>query len=303
MKILLLWVSIIIFSCTVKAQEFLPLWAKGKMPNSKGMELDHIEENERITQVEKPGIYKFLPAAEEQNGSSVLIIPSGGYQKLTYNLGGFQLAKWFNAQGIAAFVLIYRLPNSPDLKIREEGPVQDAQRAMKIIRSKTQEWNLNKKKIGVFGSSAGGHLASILATRSEDFSKIEDSLYAISFQPNFMILVSPVINLQGNTHQGSVENFLGENPSEEELKKYSAHLQVNEGTPPTFIAHAQNDAAVPVENSLLFYKAILEKNVKGSLHIFPQGGHKIGLVNASGLTDLWKNLCASWLNEIVQIKN
>ena len=152
------------FSFTLSAQDTIPLWPEGKMPNSKGMKLKHIEERERITQVSEPKMLTFFPPKEEQNGSSILIMPSGGYQKLTYNLAGIQLAKWFNTQGITAFVLIYRLPNSPDLLISEEGPIQDAQRAMKLIRKNAEKWHLDKNKVGVFGSSAGGHLASTIGT-------------------------------------------------------------------------------------------------------------------------------------------
>lgn len=292
----------LLFCLVISAQDFIPLWPEGKMPNSKGMTLDHIEERERITQVSIPKILTFFPPKEEQNGSSVLIMPSGGYQKLTYNLGGIQLAKWFNTMGVTAFVLIYRLPNSPDLISRENGPIQDAQRALKIIRFNAEKWNLDKNKIGVFGSSAGGHLASTIGTHSSDFSKINDVVDACSFSPNFMILVSPVISLGEYTHKGSLENFLGNNPGQEKIREYSNQFHVTVNTPPTILIHAQNDPVVNPMNSILFYEAMLKSGIKGSLHVFPKGKHNIGIYNDSQLTDQWKNICLNWLKEAGLIK-
>ena len=212
-----------LFSLATLAQENISLWPKGKMPNTKGLMLEHIEERERITQVSEPKMLAFFPPKEEQNGSSILILPSGGYQKLTYNLGGIQLAKWYNTQGIT---------NSPDLIISEQGPIQDAQRAMKLIRTNAQKWNLNKDKVGVFGSSAGGHLASTIATHSTDFSNIEnDTISKQSFKPNFMVLVSPVISFGKYTHEGSKKNFLGDYLTTENIHYYSNEFHVSRQTP------------------------------------------------------------------------
>ncbi|MFL1013455.1 alpha/beta hydrolase [Flavisericum labens] len=297
MKRTFVYLSFLI-SLTAIAQESITLWSEGKMPNSKGLTIEHVEERERITQVAEPKMLAFFPPKEEQNGSSILILPSGGYQKLTYNLGGIQLAKWYNTQGITAFVLLYRLPNSPDLLISENGPIQDAQRAMKLIRLNAEKWNLDTNKIGVFGSSAGGHLASTIATHTEDVSKINDELDTISFLPNFMVLVSPVISLGEYTHQGSLENFLGNHATEKNIYKFSNEFHVSESTPPTILFHAQNDHAVNPMNSILFYQAMLKNDVKGSLHIFPKGGHSIGIYNASDVTELWKTISTKWLKEV-----
>lgn len=290
--------AIVVVTSSARSQDFVPLWPEGKMPNSKGLDLEHKEENERITQVETPGFHSFMPAKEEKSSAAVLILPGGGYHHLTYDLGGYQIAKWFNTMGISAFVLDYRLPTSPDLKIRQNGPVQDAQRAMKLLRANAEKYNIDVNKIGVFATSAGGHLASTLGTHSEDFSVIEnDSISDLTFKPDFMLLISPVISFGEFTHQGSRDNFLGENPSEEMIRKYSNEFQVTAETPPTFLVHAQNDEAVPPKNSLLFYEAMLEHKVEGSLHIFPQGKHAIGILNNSELTDEWKVLAEKWLKE------
>lgn len=298
MNLKLVVIFIILFYSGVSAQETIPLWPEGNMPNSKGLTLEHIEERELITQVASPNMLAYFPPKEEQNGSSILILPSGGYQKLTYNLGGIQLAKWFNTQGIAAFVLLYRLPNSPDLIISENGPTQDAQRALKIIRANAEEWQLSKEKVGVFGSSAGGHLASTLATHFKDISKIGDNKDAFSVVPNFTVLVSPVISFGKYTHEGSLKNFLGDHINKETIHEYSNEFHVSEHTPPTILFHAQNDTSVHPMNSILFYQEMIRNSVEGALHIFPKGGHSIGIYNKSELTDLWKNICHEWLKEI-----
>ncbi|MBD0834186.1 alpha/beta hydrolase [Aestuariibaculum suncheonense] len=302
MKKRIFFYSVLLMSCIIYAQDSMNLWPKGNMPNSKKISLEHIEEHERITQISEPKLLMFFPPKEEQNGTSILILPSGGYQKLTYNLGGIQLAKWYNTQGITAFVLLYRLPNSPDLIVSEQGPVQDAQRAMKIIRHNAKAWNLDKDKVGIYGASAGGHLASTIATHITDFSMIGDDLDNERFIPNFMVLVSPVISLGKFTHEGSKTNFLGKHCSWENIHYYSNEHQVTANTPPTILFHAQNDETVNPMNSILFYEAMLKHNVKGSLHIFPKGEHKIGIYNASDLTDEWKTISTKWLKEMEFIK-
>lgn len=293
--------ALILFSFSfslIQAQEFIPLWPKGKMPNSKGMQLELIEERERITQVAQPGMYAFFTSKEENNGSAVLICPPGGYAKLTYNIAGFQFAKWLNTLGINAFVLIHRLPTSPDLVQREKGPLQDAQRAMKIIRSNATSWGLTTSKIGVMGASAGGHLATTLATQAEDFSSINDSLNNYLYRPNFMILISPVITMDKYAHKGSLENFLGNNPTQHQIDSFSNEKQLNKLTPPAFIALAQNDPVVNPVNGILFYQALIENNIPGSLHIFPEGGHSIALQNNPKSINLWTTLCEEWLSDL-----
>ncbi|CAN5552818.1 hypothetical protein BH18ACI1_BH18ACI1_15370 [soil metagenome] len=282
----------------VGAQDFIPLWEKGKMPNSKGMELKDDIRDERIYQVGSPGFYAFFPSRQENKGAAILICPGGGYGHLAYQISGTQLAKWFNTLGISAFVLNYRLPNSPDLKQREIAPLQDAERAMRIIRANAEKWQIKAGKIGVLGTSAGGHLAANLGTATEDLAKINDELDKLSFTPNFMILVSPVITMGEYAHAGSKKNLLGANPSKELIEKYSLEKQVTPATPPVFIVHAFDDKAVNVRNSLMFYNALLDKNISASLHIFPHGGHAIALRNNPGSTEMWTSLCEMWLTEM-----
>lgn len=285
-------------SIYLQAQDFIPLWPAGKMPNSKGLDLKDSITNERIYQVGKPGMYAFFPSKDDNNGAAVVIFPGGGYTHLTYNLGGFQLAKWFNTLGMSAFVVNYRLPNSPDLIKREIGPLQDAERAMKIIRANADKWHIDKNRVGVQGSSAGGHLAAWIGTSTEDVALIKDELDTISFHPDFMILVSPVIDLGKYAHVGSREALLGKNASQELINKYSMQNNVTEKAPPCFIADAFNDKTVPPQNSLLFYQALLNNNISTSFHVFPQGGHAINVNHTPGSTSLWKSLCEIWLNEM-----
>jgi acetyl esterase/lipase len=286
-----------------QAQDFMPLWPKKKMPNSKGLKLADKIENERILQVGTPGMYTFFTSKEENKGCAVLICPGGGYERLTYLLGGTQLAKWFNTMGITAFVLNYRLPNSPDLQERSMGPAQDAQRAMRLIRAHAAQWKLDPKRIGIMGSSAGGHLAATLGTHPEDVSAIGDSLDRLAFAPSFMVRVSPVITMGQYAHAGSRKNLLGENPSAELVAKFSNELHVTAATPPTFLAHAYNDKSVNQRNSLLFYQALVEHDVPASLHTFPQGGHAIALRNTPGSAAQWTTLCEAWLLEMGFIKD
>ncbi|MBA3600109.1 MAG: alpha/beta hydrolase [Acidobacteria bacterium] len=287
------------------AQEFVPLWTTGKMPNSKGIALKDEIRNERVYQVGTPGFYAFFPSNQENKGAAVLICPGGGYERLAYVISGTQLAKWFNSIGISAFVLNYRLPNSPDVRQREIAPLQDAQRAMRVIRANAEKWQIKPDKIGVLGTSAGGHLAANLGTATEDAAKINDELDKFPFNPNFMILVSPVINMGEYAHAGSKKNLLGANLTKELIEKYSLEKQVTATTPPVFIVHAADDKVVNPRNSLMFYNALLDKNISASLHIFPNGGHAIALRNNPGSTETWTTLCEMWLiemNFIPQVK-
>jgi acetyl esterase/lipase len=304
MKLRSLILTIGLIACSIRgafAQEFIPIWPAGKMINSKGLNLKDSIANERIYQVGIPGMYAFFPSKQENKGAAVVICPGGGYERLAYVISGFQLAKWFNSIGVSAFVLNYRLPNSPDLLEREKGPLQDAQRAIKYIRSNAKLWGIKTDKVGIQGSSAGGHLATLAGTFKEDFSAVGDSVDQVSFRPDFMILVSPVIDLGKYAHKGSLANLLGPKPSPKLVSKYSTQLQVTATTPPAFIVDAIDDKSVNPHNSLLFYQALLENNVSASLHVFPQGGHSIALRNNPGSADLWTTICEKWMIEMKYI--
>lgn len=290
---------IIFFGIQISAQQKILVWAKGEMPNSKGLKLNTIEEKEgRITQIQEAELFAFLPAKEERKPMAIIVIPGGGYKHLTYDLGGYSYAKWLNTLGISAFVLNYRLPTSPDLKQREIAPLQDIQAAIKLIRKNASQYGISPDQIGVLGTSAGGHLAAMVSNISTDYTELKGDWETISTVPNFAILVSPVIDLGEFAHKGSRDNLLGENASSEKIKQYSMQNRVTEKTPTTILFHAQNDNAVPVINSILYYEAMIKNKVKGALFIFPKGEHSIGISNKTELTDNWKKICADWLGNM-----
>lgn len=292
------FILIIFLSIQLSAQEKIILWPKGQMPNSKGLQLKTEEKDGRIVQIKETELFAFLPPKEERKQMAVIVIPGGGYYKLTYDLGGYQIAKWFNTQGIPAFVLNYRLPTSPDLKQKEIAPLQDVQAAIKYLRKNAAQYGISPDQVGVIGTSAGGHLAATVSNISTDYTELKGDWENIPTLPNFAILVSPVIDLGEFAHLGSRNSLLGENAPQEKIKEYSMQNRVTEKTPPTILFHAQNDKTVPVMNSILYYQEMTKNKVKGALFIFPEGEHKIGITNKSELTDNWKKLCSDWLKTI-----
>ncbi|MEP6944293.1 MAG: alpha/beta hydrolase [Acidobacteriota bacterium] len=293
--------GLVLFAASVvpiAAQEFVPLYPDGKMPNSKGLNLKEEIREERIYQVGTPGFRAYLPASSDNKRVAVLIIPGGGYVRIAYQSARTSVAKWLNSLGIAAFALDYRLPTSPDLMQKELAPLQDAERAMRLIRANAKKWNIDPDKIGVMGTSAGGHAASYIATTSDDIAKIGDTADAFSFTPNFMILASPVITMGEFAHGGSKKYLLGETPSKEMIERYSTELHVTEKTPPAFIFLAADDKSVNPQNSLMFFGALLVNKVSASLHVFPQGGHSIPLKNGPGSSSEWTKLCEMWMAEM-----
>lgn len=281
------------------SQEILPLWPE-KMPNYQ--ETGDIESAKKdeilwIQNVQEPSLEIFLPTKRNSTGRAVVICPGGGYSGLAYDWEGSDIAKWFNSKGIAAFVLKYRLPQSKSVNTSFEAPLQDAQRALKLVRSNAKKWNLNEEQIGIMGFSAGGHLASTLGTHFESTKGFEqDPLNNISARPDFMVLIYPVITMDTTyTHSGSRNNLLGKNPDKELVEFYSNELQVTENTPPTFLLHSTDDKAVPVMNSLLFYQALVEKEIYSEMHIFPTGGHGYALATGKGALEKWPDLLHAWL--------
>ena len=256
MKKLAFFLCIVCMTTTVEAQEFIPLWEKGKMPNSRGLNLPDSIANERIYRGGTPGLYLFETYRAENKGAAVIIVPGGGYARLAYQISGFQLAKWFNTMGITAFVLQHRLPQSPDVKTCYKAPLQDIQRAVRYIRAHADRWGIEPQKIGVMGSSAGAHLSACAATLSDDLGQAGDTLDRISFRPDFAILVSPVVSMDEIAHKGSRQNLLGKYDTPELREKFSCDKQVSTTTPPMFIVHAMNDPAVSCLNSLRLFDAL-----------------------------------------------
>ena len=282
--------------------EILPLW-EDKIPNSQPSdekELNEVDGILRISKVQIPTLEIFLPSKKDTTGKAVIICPGGGYGVLAYHWEGTDVAKWFNSRGIAAFVLKYRLPRSKSIIVQHEAPLQDAQRALRLVRYHAGAWGIDKNSIGVLGFSAGGHLASTLGTQFDKKTlDIEDEIDKMSARPDFMALVYPVVSMYLSvTHVGSRTNLLGENPTDALINEYSNELQVNENTPPTFIVHSTNDKAVPVENSLNFFKALKDAGVKSEMHIYPEGGHGYALAIGKGYLQTWTDRLFDWLDAL-----
>lgn len=287
---------------SIMAQEFVPIWNDREMPHSKGIEVKDSMDNEIIYKVGTPGLHVFTPSKFIKRKSAVIIIPGGGYAHQAYRLSGFEMAKWFNTLGITSFVLKYRLPQSIDNDTCYKVALADAQRAVKYIRANSEQLGIDTGKIGVWGCSAGGHLAACLSTIKEDWSKPYDKDNTISFRPNFAILVSPVISMTEHVHKSSKDNLLGNTQAKDIADMFSCEKQVGKDTPPTFIIHALNDKTVSCNNSLMYFESLEKKKIKNcSLHIYPNGGHGINITNNSDITSTWLSLLQKWLSLISMI--
>ena len=284
----------------------LPLWPD-KIPNHQQSNLTEIRDTSdaiRISQVQSPDLAVFLPSKRNSTGQAVIICPGGGYRRLAYDKEGTDIAKLLNGKGIAALVLKYRLPDAASNVIPHQSPLLDAQRAMRLVRFHAANWNIDPQKIGIMGFSAGGHLASTLGTHFDSGnSEANDPVEQISCRPDFLILGYPVISFtQPCRHQGSVNALLGKDPKPELLNEYSNELQVKENTPPTFLFHASDDHAVPVKNSLLFYEALVEKNIPAEIHVYPKGGHGFSLAIGNDHLETWTDALFNWLKWMNQNK-
>jgi len=281
----------------------LSLW-DGSPPNSQpaGQPEERSQEGAIVwvRHVSSPSVEVRLPSRGNATGQAVVVCPGGAYGGLAYDWEGTDVAGWLNSRGIAAIILRYRLPVDGDVAHQKWlCPLLDAQRAIRLTRARASEWAINPKKVGIMGFSAGGHLASTAGTRFDSGNAAaSDAIDRFSSRPDFLILLYPVITMLDYTHMGSRENLLGKNPSDVLLRQYSNELQVTSQTPPTFLVHAEDDGAVPVQNSLLFYDALIAHKVPAELHIYPRGGHGFSLALGQGRLQDWPELCARWLAEL-----
>ncbi|MDB5142254.1 MAG: alpha/beta hydrolase [Mucilaginibacter sp.] len=279
------------------AQEQKPiLLYPNDVPNSKKAPATYVEKREgySVSLVTEPTITPYFPAKDKANGTAVIVFPGGGYINLTVTYEGEDIAKAFNKIGVTAFVVKYRLPSDEIMVDKTIGPLQDAQRAIQIVRERASEWGVKPDKIGIIGFSAGGHLASTLATH---FKKaVIANTSNISLRPDFAMLIYPVITFGPLAHAGSRENLIGKNPSQELVDLYSNEKQITPDTPPCFLIHAEDDNTVPVQNALLFYDALIKNKVKAEMHLFEEGGHGFGMNNPKS-KDKWFDWAANWLNE------
>jgi acetyl esterase/lipase len=241
---------------------------------------------------DKPSITPYL--AKSPNGTAVVVCPGGGYGALAMDHEGVQIAKWLNSLGISAFVLKYRL--GP--KYHHPAMINDAQRAIRTVRSRAEVLHIQPDRIGIWGFSAGGHLASTAATHFDSGDpNAADPIDRAGSRPDFAILSYPVISLGEFAHVGSRNNLLGKNPDPKLVEDLSNDLRVTAQTPPTFLFHTTADATVPVENSVRFYLALRKAGVPAELHIFQNGPHGVGLAPTDATLSAWGGLLANWLRE------
>lgn len=245
-------------------------------------------EGEAIADV--PLIEVYVP--ENGNGAGVLVCPGGGYGMLALDHEGAQVARWLNERGFAAFVLHYRVA-----PYKHPLPLRDAQRAMRTIRSRAHEWRLNDEKIGIWGFSAGGHLAACCATQWDDgYPRSSDLIEAASCRVDFAVLAYPVITMSGEfMHGGSRDNLLGGNPSPELAERMSPEKHVSDRTPPTFLFHTADDDVVPVQNSIAFYAALQSQGILSELHVYEHGVHGVGLAQDDNILSTWPERLETWL--------
>ncbi|MGH9402341.1 MAG: alpha/beta hydrolase, partial [Terriglobia bacterium] len=276
--------STAIASASASAQTVKLLWPNGA-PGAIG-----------DTDLDRPSLEIFLPEPSKAVGTGVVVCPGGGYENLSMVKEGSQVAEWLNQFGVAAFVVKYRL--GPRYHYPAE--FDDGIRAMRYVRYHAKEYGVSTDRIGIWGFSAGGHLASSVGTHFDagnpTASAASDPVDRVSSRPDFMILAYPVITLTGPyVHEGSMQNFLGPNPAPGLAERFSNQLQVTPETPPTFLFCTDADTTVPAENSIMFFMALRKNHVPAELHVFERGPHGTGLAQTYPELSIWPTLLENWL--------
>lgn len=290
----LIVIASLLLTGMIQAQDTIPLY--NVVPNNKSFSNEEKSQTgadgiTRVSLVSVPEMIMFKP--RNPNGTAVIICPGGGYGILAITHEGLDVAKALNEWGVTAFVLKYRLPDDKTMMDKSIGPLQDAERAMQIIREHAEQWSINPKKTGVMGFSAGGHLAASLSTRYKE--QLIENPEHISFRPDFSVLVYPVISFtDGLTHMGSRDNLIGKNPSANKVKKYSNELNIDKKTPPAFLVHAKDDKAVPVGNTMAYYSGLKAQKIPTEIKIYEKGGHGFGMHNKMEAGNWMDNLKA-WM--------
>jgi acetyl esterase/lipase len=298
-KLLSLSVTLICFALITCAQTVMPLYPDS-IPNSKPVPDEEKADTNAsgrimISKISRPTLTVYLPPKEKANGAAVIVIPGGGYSKVAAVHEGSEVAQRFNEMGVTAFVLKYRLPSDVTMVNKEIGPVQDAQRAIQVVRERAKEWGIDKNRVGIIGFSAGGHLASTAGTHFNH--AYIDAGKKANLRPDFMILVYPVISFADSIcHMGSRENLIGKDPSPQKKEEYSNELQITKKTPPTYLVHAEDDSTVKVQNMLLFATALQKNKVPFDFYLYEKGGHGFGLVNKTSEVK-WMDLVQEWMGK------
>jgi acetyl esterase/lipase len=278
--------------------KIIDLWdgkVPGAIPNANFKQAIDSDDNwTKMRFVTDPSLDMYPSPVEKATGTAVIICPGGAYWGLAIDHEGIQVAKWLNSLGVTAFVLKYRLPDNSIMENKSIGPMQDGQRAIRLVRRHAKEWGIDPNKIGIMGFSAGGHLASTLSTHFNE--KVYESEDLTSARPDFSLLIYPVISMDSSiTHWGSRVNLLGGAPSPELVNYFSNELQVSSETPPAFMVHSLDDGAVPVKNSINYALAMHKFNIPCELHLYQTGGHGYGLGKSTNTESTWPEACRKWL--------
>lgn len=296
MKWLFLFVIPFLIPFTSMAQ-FVPLYSK--IPNQQDGPNLEISTNTdgilKIQNVSVPAYEYYRVKVDSRKRPCIIICPGGGYTILAAGHEGADIAVYFNSIGINAIVLKYRIPNANIQPNQSIAPLQDAQQIIRLARLNAKKWGIDADKIGIMGFSAGGHLAASLATHFADV-KISNP-ENISLKPNFQVLIYPVITFRSFGHQGSTNNLIGKNASEDLVHYFSNEEQVSANTPPAFIVHSKEDRTVPVKNSTDYYEALLKNNVIAHLYLFEHGKHGFGLQNKQS-EEQWPPMLVNWLQSM-----
>ncbi len=290
--------SFSIHSLLAATSAIIPIWPERLFPTHQEVV---VERSADVTAPDRsysgtysPQLYMSWPEKRRAGAPAVLVCPGGGYTKVCLDKEGFEVARWLNDLGFVAAVLKYRLPfpgERPEIPV----PMQDAVQAMRMLRENAVKWGLDESRIGIAGSSAGGHLAAMMATRFNDFSP------AAEVRPAFQLLLYPVIQFHesATTHTESCEALLGRDAPESLKRKFSADLAAGPDAPPAFIVHAADDAAVLPDNSESYRRALEKAGVSARLLVLPAGGHGFGLGRKGGDPATWPSVGADWLRKTV----
>lgn len=284
------------------APAVLTLWPEGvpaavrpDAPAARGdLGPERVDANGAVGNVSVPTLTVVPPAVDRPNGTAVVLCPGGGYSYLSWAREGQQYAAWLSTLGITTFILKSRLQ-----EWGHPAPLQDVLRAIRLVRSRAAEFGVDAKRIGVMGSSAGGHLAASASTLFDHADgRTGAALDGVSARPDFAVLVYPVITMTDPAaHAGSRRALLGGTPGPALLAQMSVEQQVTAATPPTLLLHTQGDKTVPVQNSLMYFEALTRAGVPAELYVFEQGGHGIGMRDGLGNASAWPHRAEDWLRQ------
>jgi len=268
----------------------IPLWPEG-VPGARNIGPE-LRKDGYISNVSEPALTLVPAAVDRPNGTAVIIAPGGGYVREAAAREGYQYANWLSTLGVTSFVLTYRMQ-----EFGHPAPLQDVLRAVRMVRSRAAEFGIDPNRIGVMGSSAGGHLAASAGTLfNHSIGRTGAALDAVSARPDFLMLMYPVITMEAPAaHMGSRKALLGASPSPEMVQLMSLEKQVTPATPPTLLIHTQADQAVPVENSILFFQALTRNKVPAEMYLFEHGSHGMGMRDNLGTASAWPRRAEEWM--------